>query len=66
MKKYKDLTLEEKDQVLKKALIYISNNFKSTHKLFNKNTPMVEPSGSDMFKPELWKDIHWKWYLEGK
>ena len=24
----------------------------------------VAPSGSDLFKPELWKAIHWNWYFE--
>lgn len=26
-------------------------------------TDAVAPSGSDMFRPELWKGIHWKWFV---
>lgn len=22
----------------------------------------IEPTGSDISHPELWKDIHWKWF----
>jgi len=28
------------------------------------NTPAVKPTGSDLGRPELWKDIHWLWYFE--
>lgn len=23
----------------------------------------VEPTGSDAIRPELWKDIHWRWFM---
>lgn len=25
--------------------------------------PAVAPSGGDKLRPELWKDIHWKWWV---
>ena len=25
--------------------------------------PAVAPSGADKLRPELWKDIHWKWWV---
>jgi hypothetical protein len=24
----------------------------------------VPPTGSDLFRPELWKGMHWRWFLE--
>ena len=27
---------------------------------------MVEPTGSDAGRPELWKDIHWRWLMVGE
>lgn len=24
------------------------------------------PSGSDVFRPDLWKAPHWRWYLAGR
>jgi hypothetical protein len=28
-----------------------------------KESPTIMPSGSDLGRPELWKDIHWAWYF---
>ena len=28
--------------------------------------PQIEPSGSDAGRPELWKDIHWRWFMVGE
>lgn len=30
-----------------------------------KHGPQIEPTGSDARRPELWKDIHWRWFLLG-
>lgn len=27
-------------------------------------SPAYEPSGSDLFRPELWKGNHWAWFLQ--
>jgi hypothetical protein len=28
------------------------------------NGAIVEPSGSDAIRPELWKACHWRWFLQ--
>lgn len=32
-------------------------------KLLEEEGPAVAPSGSDIGRPELWKAIHWRWFL---
>lgn len=33
------------------------------NKMLREKGPRVEPTGSDAFRPELWKDIHWRWLM---
>ena len=35
------------------------------NKMLAVNGPQVEPTGSDATRPELWKDIHWRWFMTG-
>lgn len=28
--------------------------------------PGVKPSGSDLHRPELWLDFHWRWFFKEK
>lgn len=30
----------------------------------SRNPAAVKPTGSDLIRPELWKTIHWRWFLE--
>lgn len=32
-------------------------------KLVKGSSVIMEPMGSDVGRPELWKDIHWRWFL---
>jgi hypothetical protein len=32
-------------------------------KLERTEIPAFPPSGSDILRPELWMDSHWKWFL---
>lgn len=27
--------------------------------------PQVEPTGSDAGRPDLWKPMHWRWFMVG-
>lgn len=64
MRKYDDLSLEEKVAVAK-----LGNNFRKNHESYVANLikiaeKEIAPSGSDLFHPELWKPMHWKWFSE--
>lgn len=62
MKEYSDLTKEEQLEVYNKAFAFLHDHADHVHSLYDKKTPGVAPSGSDMFHPELWKGIHWVWF----
>lgn len=64
MKQIEDLTSDEKKELYNKAFTYSHDNSELVHNSFNKKTPSIAPSGSDMFHPELWKDIHWSWFFK--
>lgn len=63
MKTFADLTTEEKREIRKKA-----KEFYDAHKAHVVSiylaypTVGIAPSGSDMFRPELWKGMHWRWF----
>lgn len=63
MKYFKDLNEEEQFEVYNKAWTFIHDHSEYVSKMLIMDTPSVAPSGSDMFKPELWKEIHWSWYF---
>jgi hypothetical protein len=63
MIKYEDLTYDECLEIYNKAFTFMHNHSEHVHNSFNSKTPEVAPSGSDLFKPELWKGIHWRWFI---
>lgn len=63
MKKYEHLTTEAQKTVYDKAFTFMHDHADHVHNLFDNKTQAVAPSGSDMFHPELWKGIHWVWFL---
>jgi hypothetical protein len=32
----------------------------------NPSAPPIQPTGSDLTRPELWMDIHWQWFFSRK
>lgn len=69
MKNYQDLTSEERSEIQSKADAYYSAHTQHVDRLINYTEYSYAPSGSDMFRPELWKEAHWRWYFkvpEGK
>lgn len=63
---FSELNREQRKEIYDKAFTFMHDHTDHVHSLFDKNTPSVAPSGSDMFKPELWKGIHWVWFLTCK
>lgn len=69
MVKYKDLSDDEREKVLDKAMKWYNNHEEHVdtmiEEILGKQMKGVPPSGSDLYNPELWKDIHWKWFFLG-
>jgi hypothetical protein len=36
---------------------------KSKYINFSLDGTSIKPTGSDLDKPQLWKQIHWRWYF---
>lgn len=66
VKEFKDLTDEERKVVFNKAFTFLHDHSDHIYTLFNKLTPMIAPSGTDLWHPELWKGIHWNWFIMGE
>ena len=64
MMQYKDLTQEEKFEVYNKAFTFLHDHSDHVWSMVTKDKDSIAPSGSDMFHPELWKSIHWVWFLK--
>jgi hypothetical protein len=63
MKTFDQLVPEQQVVVYNNAFTFLHDHADYVHNLFDRHTPNVEPSGLDMFYPELWKGIHWAWFL---
>ena len=63
MKKYDDLSEEELREVARLANEFKKNHASHVDNLIKIAKIAVAPSGSDLFHPELWKPIHWKWFI---
>lgn len=68
MVEYTDLDGEEKLNILYLGNNWYDKNKKHVDELRKNSQNSIYPSGSDMWKPELWKGSHWNWFfeLEGK
>lgn len=64
MKQFTNLTEAEKDQIKVSALSWWSKYSDCVEERMKEaKTDQVAPSGSDLFRPELWKGIHWRWFF---
>lgn len=36
------------------------------NKMLKEHGPQVMPTGSDVARPELWKAMHWRWFMVGE
>jgi hypothetical protein len=63
MKTFDDLTIDEKREIRKKAREWYENHKAHVQAIYSKSRHVgIAPCGSDMFRPELWKGIHWRWF----
>ena len=46
-----------------RAREWFARHMRHVHKLVKDHGPSVEPTGSDVSRPELWKAIHWRWFI---
>lgn len=63
MRQFIELNLDDQQVVIQNAMMFSFMHKRHVRVLTHKEENAVAPSGSDMFKPELWKGIHWKWYF---
>jgi hypothetical protein len=60
---FEQLTVEQKREIRVKARAYYDAHKPHVISMYlSKKTVGIAPSGSDMFRPELWKGIHWRWF----
>ena len=68
MVEYEQLKEEEKKEVYTTAFTWGHDHADHLSNLLEEDyckfvTNKIAPSGSDLFKPELWKPCHWRWFL---
>ena len=64
MIEFNQLNSEQQNVILKNAMDWFKVHKEHIYKVIKPETPKIAPSGSDLYRPELWKDIHWKWFLD--
>lgn len=62
MTEWHELSREDKDKVLETAAKWCNDHTEHVNTLIDSAKEAIPPSGSDLFRPELWKGIHWLWY----
>lgn len=58
---YQKEQFEREYAALEKAFEYFCAHPEHIENMMNEVANSVEPTGSDFFRPELWKGIHWCW-----
>lgn len=53
---------EEQTQITQKSIDFYSKHFSHVTDLIKSAEGSYSPSGSDLFRPELWKPSHWRWF----
>lgn len=66
MIQYHQLNHDDKEQIQQLAFNYFALHKTHIYSLIKKDTNKIPPCGSDLFHPELWKEIHWKWFLDNQ
>ena len=64
MLQFEELDKEKQFEVYNRAFTWRHDHADHVANLLKDCKDKVAPSGSDIFRPELWKSIHWKWFLE--
>lgn len=63
---YQTATDEEKREIFDTACHWFHDHSYHVAGLVKDKGANVAPVGSDLFRPELWKDIHWRWFFSLK
>ena len=61
---FSDLNPSQVSAVKAQSTKWYERNKAHVDSLILESKESVAPSGSDLFRPELWKAIHWRWFLE--
>lgn len=64
MIQYNQLNEEEQNKIRENAMNWFKEHKKHVYSLVDETKDKVAPSGSDLYHPELWKGIHWRWFLD--
>lgn len=64
MIQYQDTDADERREIFDKAWTFRHDHADHVANLIKHTEVAVAPSGSDLFKPELWKAIHWNWFIK--
>ena len=62
LKMYYDLTDADKVIVVQRAIRWNSEHKEHIDRLIKEASGSYSPCGSDLFRPELWKAAHWRWW----
>lgn len=66
MKTLPQCPLDELYLLHTRATLFMSEHREHVKALIRAAEYSYPPSGSDRFKPELWKEAHWKWYSKNR
>ena len=48
------------------ARIFYTQHRRHVNDMLREHGPEREPTGSDAGRPELWKPMHWRWFMIGE
>ncbi len=65
MREYHELTWEEQVAVKEAGLLFLREHATYVAKLIVESGEQnsYSPAGSDLYRPELWRAPHWRWFL---
>ena len=66
MKMFSEFSVEDQMQFLIIAKHWYAAHKEHVDQLVSHTRDYFPPSGSDCYKPELWKSGSWKWFIEEK
>lgn len=66
MLRYQNLNNSEQKKIKDLASLWFSDHKTHVEKLLTNTKENVSPSGSDLYHPELWKDVYWNWFFNLK
>jgi hypothetical protein len=64
MKTWQTTNFIEQQEIKKSAEQFLTAHTDHVARIIQESKPAIAPSGSDLFRPELWKGIHWNWFFE--